>query len=164
MYIRWSVQYKCSILCSIYHIISLSSHWHYILLSKFILPERPQDYLWSHYPRFPSLLRTLFSNTLCLSKTNLFSHSVLAHLQLKFLTQVLWCQTVSTCIFFNSYLKSCFLCSCPTSTWSLEQLQPLELPCSWWTSISYLPDVSHVYHRISLWNITSKYFIFQLNV
>lgn len=28
------------------------------LTSKFILPGSPQDYLWPHYPTFPSLLRS----------------------------------------------------------------------------------------------------------
>lgn len=68
------------------------------LSSKFILSDSPQDYLWSQYPIFPSLLRSPTFQTIpyCLAKTNLSSWCTtfsLAHSH-KFLTQILWCQTV----------------------------------------------------------------------
>lgn len=73
--------------------------------------------------------------------------------------------------FFRSYLKSYFLCSCPTSASSVKQWQPLKSPGSCWANISYLP-VLHAPARctqmrvfwISLQNISAKYFIFQLNI
>ena len=71
------------------------------LSSKFILPDSPQDYLWSHYPTCPSLLRsppTFQIIPYCLSKINLSSCCItfLCTHGHKFLTEILQCQTASS--------------------------------------------------------------------
>lgn len=122
-----------------------------LLLSNLYCPRVLRITCGCSIPDFPLCSEPYFQIPYVYQWPTFFSTVFLLTYSHKFLTQVLWCQTVSTHIFFSSCLKSCFLCSCATSTWSLKQLQPLELPGSWWTSISYLPDVLHAcFQDISL--------------